>query len=216
MPCPSGPEARELVSWELGQKYFLDTTFGGALVDGRRNVFTTTADLTGIAFLTSPRHLSPLISRLRIAPRAHVDAEWDLDYDFKSSRISSSTALVNYQLGRITFGGADVYLRVPGENLVSNNISSPLHFHQFRILLAYGTPNKRGLSGAGAVGFDADVGFLQYSAVQTSYNWDCCGVSMEYRRFALGAVRNENQYRFSFNLSNVGSFGNMKRQERLY
>ena len=216
VPCPSGPEARELVSWELGQKYFLDTTFGGALVDGRRNVFTTTADLTGIAFLTSPRHLSPLISRLRIAPRAHVDAEWDLDYDFKSSRISSSTALVNYQLGRITFGGADVYLRVPGENLVSNNISSPLHFHQFRILLAYGTPNKRGLSGAGAVGFDADVGFLQYSAVQTSYNWDCCGVSMEYRRFALGAVRNENQYRFSFNLSNVGSFGNMKRQERLY
>ncbi len=66
------------------------------------------------------------------------------------------------------------------------------------------------------MGFDADVGFLQYSAVQTSYNWDCCGVSMEYRRFALGAVRNENQYRFSFNLSNVGSFGNMKRQERLY
>ena len=216
VPCPAVSEARELVSWELGQKYYLDTTFGGALVDGRRNVFTTTADLTGIAFLTSPRHLSPLISRLRIAPRAHVDAEWDLDYDFKSSRISSSTALVNYQLGRITFGGSDVYLRVPGENLVSNNISSPLHFHQFRILLAYGTPNKRGWSGAGAVGFDADVGFLQYSALQTSYNWDCCGVSMEYRRFALGSVRNENQYRFSFNLSNVGSFGNMKRQERLY
>jgi LPS-assembly protein len=139
-----------------------------------------------------------------------------LDYDFKSSRISSSTALVNYQLGKIAFGGADVYLRVPGENLVSNNISSPLHFHQFRILLAYGTPNKRGWSGAGAVGFDADVGFLQYSAVQSSYNWDCCGVSVEYRRFALGSVRNENQYRFSFNLSNVGSFGNMKRQERLY
>jgi LPS-assembly protein len=215
-PCPAGPTAHELVSWELGQKYFLDTTFGGALVDGRRNVFTTTADLTGIAFLTSPRHLSPLVSRLRIAPNAHMDADWELDYDFKSSRISSSTALVNYQLGRITFGGSDVYLRVPGEILVSNSITSPLHFHQFRLMLAYGTPNKRGLSGAGAVGFDADVGFLQYSAVQSSYNWDCCGVSVEYRRFALGTVRNENQYRFSFNLSNVGSFGNMKRQERLY
>ena len=215
-PCPSGPAAHELISWELGQKYFLDPSFGGALVDGRRNMFTTTADLTGIAFLTSPRHLSPLISRLRIAPRPRVDAEWDLDYDFKSSRISSSTAMVNYHIGLISFGGSDVFLRVPGEILVSNNISSPLHFHQYRIMLGYGTPNKRGLSGAGAVGFDADVGFLQYGALQSSYNWDCCGISMEYRRFALGAVRNENQYRFSFSLSNIGSFGNMKRQERLY
>ena len=33
--------ARELVRWELAQKYFLDTSFGGALVNGERNVFTT-------------------------------------------------------------------------------------------------------------------------------------------------------------------------------
>jgi hypothetical protein len=29
-------------------------------------------------------------------------------------------------------------------------------------------------------------------------------------------VRNENQYRFSFTLANVGAFGNLKRLERLY
>jgi LPS-assembly protein len=52
--------------------------------------------------------------------------------------------------------------------------------------------------------------------VQTSYNWDCCGVSLEYRRFALGAVRNENQFRFSFTLANIGSFGNIRKQEQLY
>jgi LPS-assembly protein len=39
---------------------------------------------------------------------------------------------------------------------------------------------------------------------------------MEFRRYALGTVRRENQYRFSFNLANVGAFGNLKRQERLY
>jgi LPS-assembly protein len=39
---------------------------------------------------------------------------------------------------------------------------------------------------------------------------------VEYRRFALGSVRNENQYRFTFTLANIGSIGNLKRQERLY
>ena len=51
-PCQAGPQVREIVTWELAQKYFLDPTFGGALIPGQRNVFTTTVDLTGIAFLT--------------------------------------------------------------------------------------------------------------------------------------------------------------------
>ncbi|MGB8987525.1 MAG: LPS assembly protein LptD, partial [Candidatus Sulfotelmatobacter sp.] len=50
--CQPGPPVRELVTWELAQKYFLDPTFGGALIPGQRNVITTTIDLTGIAFLT--------------------------------------------------------------------------------------------------------------------------------------------------------------------
>src|SRR6202521_68994 len=52
-PCASGP--REILSWEVGQKYFFDPTFGNALVAGQRNVFTTTADFTGIAFLAGAR-----------------------------------------------------------------------------------------------------------------------------------------------------------------
>jgi len=89
-------------------------------------------------------------------------------------------------------------------------------FHQLRVLLGYGQLNKRGFSAASSFGFDANHGSLQYATAQTSYNWDCCGLSLEYRRFALGSVRNENQYRFSFTLANVGAFGNLRRQERLY
>jgi len=89
-------------------------------------------------------------------------------------------------------------------------------FHQFRVLFGYGQLNKRGLSAASSFGFDANHGALQYATMQTSYNWDCCGLSLEYRRFALGSVRNENQYRFAFTLANVGAFGNLRRQERLY
>ena len=51
---------------------------------------------------------------------------------------------------------------------------------------------------------------------QTTYNWDCCGVTLEYRRYAIANLRNENIFRFTFSLANIGSFGNLRRQERLY
>jgi LPS-assembly protein len=212
-PCASGP--REVVSWEVGQKYFFDPTFGHALVPGQRNVFTATADFTGIAFLSDLRRFSPIISRLRIETSPRTNTEWDLDYDLQKGRINASTALVNYHYGPFTIGGGDAFLRV---NDVTNGEPAPgqRDFHQFRILFGYGQPQRRGFSGATSFGFDSNQGFLQYSTVQTTYNWDCCGLSVEYRRFALGLVRNENQFRFAFSLANVGAFGNLKRHERLY
>ncbi len=212
-PCASGP--REILSWEIGQKYFFDPTFGNALVDGQRNVFTTTADFTGTAFLNEERRFAPIISRLRIETSPRTNTEWDLDYDFKAGRINASTALVNYHYGPFTMGGGDAFLRVIDTSAGTTATSASV-FHQFRVLFGYGQLNKRGLSAATSFGFDSNLGSLQYATAQTSYNWDCCGLSLEYRRFALGSVRNENQYRFSFTLANVGAFGNLKRQERLY
>jgi LPS-assembly protein len=212
-PCASGP--REVLSWEVGQKYFFDPTFGHALVAGQRNVFTSTADFTGIAFLAEMRRFSPIISRLRIETSPRTNTEWDLDYDLRTGRIDASTALVNYHYGQFTVGGGDAFLRVNDTSL-GTPVPGARDFHQFRILFGYGQLNKRGFSGASSFGFDANRGFLQYATAQTSYNWDCCGLSLEYRRFALGIVRNENQYRFAFTLANVGAFGNLRRQERLY
>jgi LPS-assembly protein len=225
-PCESGTPVREVVTWELAQKYFVDPTFGGALVAGRSNVFTSTVDLTGTSFLTEPRHLSPLISRLRVQTSARTDIEWDVDYDFVREGVNASTVLANYRVGPFTVGGGDAYLQVPGECARStcmfntttdpNVIFWPQLFNQFRLLVGYGHSGKQGFSAATNVGFDAKLGFLQYAAAQTTYNWDCCGVSMEFRRFALGSVRNENQYRFTFMLSNLGSLGNLRRTERLF
>ena len=212
-PCSSGP--REVLSWEVGQKYFFDPTFGHALVPGQRNIFTTTADFTGIAFLSDSRRFAPIISRLRIETSPHTNTEWDLDYDLKKGRVNASTALVNYHYGPFTMGGGDAFLRVSDISL-GTPVPGARDFHQFRVLFGYSQLDKRGFSGATSFGFDANQGFLQYSTVQTTYNWDCCGLSVEYRRFALGLVRNENQFRFAFSLANVGSFGNLKRQERLY
>ncbi|MGH9649116.1 MAG: LPS-assembly protein LptD, partial [Terriglobales bacterium] len=213
--CGPG-DAREIVTWELAQKYFFLDDFGGAVVNGRRNVLTTTASFAGIAFLTEPRRLSPLISRLRVRAGAGLDAEWHFDYDFKQGRVNSSTTLLSYRFGEYFLGGSHAYLQAPGEIFVSNPIPGPVKFNQVRILAGYGHPNKRGISTAANIGFDYNLNFLQYSAFQGTYNWDCCGISMEYRRFALGAVRNENQFRFAFTLANIGSFGNLRRRERIY
>jgi LPS-assembly protein len=213
--CTSGP--REILSWEIGQKYFFDPTFGNALLIGQRNVFTTTADFTGVAFLNSERNFAPIISRLRIETSPRTNTEWDLDYDVKTGQLNSSLALVNYHYGQFTIGGGDAFLRVIDTAAgTAPSLASANEYHQFRVLLGYGELNKRGLSAATSFGFDANLGSLQYASVQTSYTWDCCGFSIEYRRFALGSVRNENEYRYSFTLANVGAFGNLRRQERLY
>jgi LPS-assembly protein len=229
-PCSPGPAVREVVTWEVAQKYFLDPTFGGALATGQRNVFATTEDLTGIAFITQPRHLSPLVSRLRVATGTHTDTEWDADYDFQLGRINSSTLLLNYNVGPFTLGAGDAFLQIPqtitsppslsegtcGPGTGTNTSEITCKFNQFRVALGYGGVARRGFSLAGGFGFDAETRQLQFATAQTTYNWDCCGMTVEYRRYAIANVRNENLFRFTFSLANIGSFGNLKRQERLY
>jgi LPS-assembly protein len=227
---PAG--ADEFVSWEVKMKYFADPTFGGAVVNGTRNVLTTTASFTGIAFVTDPRRFSPVVSRLRVRTSANSDLEWQLDYDSKKGRINSSTLYTGFHFGDFFVGASHAYLQVPGE-VVTDPITGavlptciphvfnqpacvPPLFDQVRAQLGYGSPTKRGWSAAANIGFDREFNLLQYGAAQTAYNWDCCGLSFEYRRFSLGSVRNENQYRFAFTLANIGSFGNLKRQERLF
>jgi LPS-assembly protein len=205
--------ARELASWEIKQKYFFDPYFGGALLPLLRNVFTTTDDFTGIAFLTSARRFTPIVSRILVHPSDRTELGWQLDYDTVASRVNASTVYANYRMGDFFLGGTHTYFRTPGE---VSSPPGPDRFNQFRVTLGYGNLNKRGINAAVNIGFDANLNFLQYSAFQSSYNWDCCGFSFEYRRYALGSVRNENQYRFSFTLANVGAFGNLKRQERIY
>ncbi|HYH00936.1 MAG TPA: LPS assembly protein LptD [Terriglobales bacterium] len=220
LPGCETPAAREAVSWEIAQKYFFDPNFGGALVPGRRNVFTTTADFTGIAFLTEPRRFSPIISRLRVTTGSKADADWQIDYDIQKGRISSSTELVSYRfLNQFSFGAGHAFLQTPGEVITSNpTLTAPSKFNQFRLQLNYGSPNRRGMNLGGLVGFDAHEGFVQYSAVQTTYNWDCCGFTFEFRRFyfPFGSIRDERQYRFALTLANIGTFGTLRKQERLF
>ena len=162
-----GASAREVASWELAQQYFLDPTFGGAVVAGRRNVFTSTEELTGIAFLTGPRKWSPIVSRLRVrAPL--VDVEWQLDYDTVLGRLNASTAMATYHFPHaFSLSGGDSFLQTPGEIITATSATStttllgPSTFNQFRLQGTYGTPSKRGLTFSALIGYDANLSSLQ-------------------------------------------------------
>jgi LPS-assembly protein len=233
---PAG--ANEFITWEVKQKYFIDPDFGGAVLTGRSNVLTTTVDLTGIAFLTEPRRFSPIVSRLRFRtdggnPVWDLDTGWELDYDTKKGRINSSTLYTTYHWRNYFLGASQAFFQNTGQIVLTpvthvpvppcfpGHLSSvpcvPQDFNQVRGLLGYGSPTKRGVSLAGSLGYDFFFNLRQFAAAQAAYNWDCCGLSFEYRRFFLPSVgRDENQYRFAFTLANIATFGNMKRQERLF
>ncbi len=221
-PPPLTCSSRELIEWRVTQKYFFDPTFGNAVVLRRRNIFETTLDFSGIAFLTEPRNISPVISRLRLRPSDSFDLEWDFDVDTGARKFTSNNVLVDFHEGNVFSGFSYARLNAPGRFYTqpfgsTTGVSSPVSdFNQIRVLLGYGSPTKRGLGIAANVGLDLRLTTVQYGALQTSWNWDCCGVSVEYRKYELGSVRNENAYRFNITLANIGTAGNLRRAERLF
>jgi len=207
--------AKEVLTWELAQKYFFDSTFGGAVVNGARNVFDTSAELTGIAFIYGPRHFSPVISRLRFQHNA-TDVQWDLDYDPVLHQINSSMVILGHRWDKWYTYAGQTYLNIPQSTVAGGQPIPANTFNQFRFLLGYGNISRKGLNVAGNVNYDYQMKILQYGAAQTTYNWDCCGLTFEYQRWFLGSVRNENYFRFALSLANFGTFGNIRRQDRLY
>jgi LPS-assembly protein len=218
---------REFISWRLTQKHFFDQNFGGAVINGRRNIFDTTLNLSGIAFLTEPRAISPLISRFRVRASEKVDVEWDFDLDTGAKKFTANNVLVDVHERNIFSGLSYARLNAPGRSYsegittviggqVVEGTTATSDFSQLRILLGYGAPSRRGFSAAANAGLDLKLGTVQYGATQVAYNWDCCGLSFEYRKYELGSVRNENAYRFNFTLVNIGTAGNLRRAERLF
>lgn len=226
-PCnqPVVPAQQEWFSWRLTQRYFFDPTFGNAVINARRNIFDTTLSLSGVAFLTEPRDISPLISRMRFRTSGHTDVEWDFDYDTGAKKYTSSNIFLDARKGQLFGGISFASLNAPGRfytetiDTTNNNQQALVpvsNFKQMRVLGGFGDPNRPGLAVAANAGIDINLDQIQYAAIQTSYNWNCCGLTVEYRKYELGAVRNENAYRFNFTLANIGGAGNLRRAERLF
>ena len=203
----TGNEVKEVFSWELSQARYFDPTFGGAVVAGQRNVLLSQIELTPFTFLDGPRTDSPIVSALRFSPRWNISFEWRADYDPLRHEVVASMASADWRKGSyfISVGHNESH---SAEYLLSSE-------NQIRAAAGVGNQTRRGWNAAVVAVYDYKVGSLIYAIGQATYNTDCCGFSVQLARSHWGAF-DETQYRFAFAVANLGSFGTLKRQERLF
>jgi LPS-assembly protein len=202
-----GGAVSEVLSWELWQRRYFDPTFGGAVVEGRRNVVRSAVEMTAYNFVDGSRRVSPVVSVLRATPRPGFGLEWRTDYDTLRGGIVNSGFTADMRLSR--------YFISAGHNHVRSSRLLTPPANQFRGLIGFGQENRRGWNAGFSAVYDYRVKSLQYVLSQVTYNTDCCGLSVQYRRFSFGA-RDEHQFRLAFAVANIGSFGTLKKQERLF
>jgi len=213
------PQARTLVSWRLSQKYYFDPTFGGALRPGSRFVFGPTISLSGFAFAQG-RRLSPVVSVLKFAPSANYDTELRADLNPSGGGVLNAGITSHVRRGPVGLALTDFFIN---RTAVFNapiappgSLSKLPSFHLLRTVATYGDVNRKGFSGAFGLDYNFALKRAHQVVSQVSYNFGCFGLDFEYRRFALGPLRRENQFRVALSLANVGTFGNLKPRERLY
>jgi LPS-assembly protein len=202
-----GDAVNEVFTWEIFQKFYFDPTFGGAVLAGQRNIVLSEIDLTGFAFLSGGRSYSPLVSLLRFSPKPGVNVQWQADYDPTRQKIVNSTFSTDYRVKK--------YFLSAGHNLIRPDSAIAPSANQIRGTFGFGDPNRKGWNGAFTTVYDYRQGIQQFAIAQVTYNTDCCGVSFEVRRFDFGA-RDDTQYRVAFSIANIGTFGNLKKQERIF
>jgi LPS-assembly protein len=211
--------AEELVRWRLVQKYFFDPTFGGALINGQRNVFQTLDDITPFAFTDSPRRFSPIVSDLVIEPGKHFDTEFILNFDPKRNQLTAIGTLLKlkpYKQSFLTLAHfSTTNLPTPPDENPPNFVFQP-RSNQVRALVGYGDLTRIGFNATAGLSYDFTQQAFQNQILEASYNGSCCGFGFEYRRFSFGTIRNENQYLVVFRIANVGSAGTLRKAEKIF
>jgi LPS-assembly protein len=202
-----GDDVNEVLTWQLFQRRYFDPTFGGALVPGVRNVFQSTIDLTPYPFVDQSRTTSPVVSLLRTSPRPGLGFQWQADFDPNHGGMTDSGFDADVRVGK--------YFLSAGHNLVRGNPLLRPNADQIRGQIGWGNENRRGWNFGFTAVYDYRVGQMQFATTQINYNTDCCGFTVQFRRFSFGA-RNENQFQVAFSVANLGSFGSLKKQERMF
>jgi LPS-assembly protein len=203
-----GNDIQEIFTWELSQARYFDPTFGGALIPGQRNVFLAAQEVTPYAFLLYPRVESPVDSSLRTTPIPGVTFEWRADYDPLYKRLTNSTVALDLRWKKYYFVSL-------GDNLVHTNPILSQPEDQIHARVGYGEITHRGINFGVDTIYDIRNHALDYLTVQATYNTDCCGLSVQYRVSDIAGIV-FTQYRLSFSVANLGSFGTLRKQDRIF
>lgn len=216
-------QPQELISWSIAEKHYFDPTFGGAIVNGQRNVFQALDSISPFAFAFGPRNWSPIMSDFKITPGGPYDLEQILQYDPQNQRLVTIGTLIKAKPYR-EFFTTIAFFRLDDNPTLSDIASVPSQqtpfqqplSNQIRALVGYGSENRKGFNFTGGVGYDFTNKILQNQIVQASYNGGCCGLALEYRRINIAQVRTENQFRVAFIIANIGNFGNLRHKEKIF
>ena len=121
--------------------------------------------------------------------------------------------VVNNALGAdARYGIYSVYV---GHNTVRGvRLLSPSS-NQFDGRFTVGNDNRRGWNAVFRANYDFRAGIMRYATTQVTYNTDCCGFNVQYQRISAGP-RNDNVFRIAFSVANLGSFGNLKKQDKAF
>jgi LPS-assembly protein len=199
----------DFLTWRLVQKHYFDPTFGGALAPDQRNVFEALDSITPFAFAATPRNWSPIVSDITLTPGGKYDAESIIEYDPQLDKVTTIGTLVKVK------PFSEFYATVADFRLQGNPIVQPPS-HQIRGIVGYGDLVRKGFNVSAGVSYDILTDTVLNQFVQVTYNGGCCGLSVEYGRFNLATVRSENQFRVGLILANIGTFGNLRRQEKIF
>ncbi|HYL61380.1 MAG TPA: LPS assembly protein LptD [Candidatus Methylomirabilis sp.] len=217
-------QPQELLTWSVFQKHYFDPTFGGAIVNGQRNVFEALDSISPFAFAFGPRNWSPIVSDFKITPGGLYDVEQILQYDPQIQRLVTIGTLLKVK-PYSEFFATIAHFRLNDNPVAADlRVNPPPGFvpfqqplsNQVRALLGYGDLTRKGLNFITGISYDFTNQTLQNQLVQVSYNGSCCGLALEYRRINLGQVRTENRFSATFIVANIGSFGNLRRRDKIF
>ena len=199
----------DFLSWRLVQYHYFDPTFGGAIVDGQRNVFQALDSITPFAFAATPRNWSPIVSDVKLTPGGKYDAESIIEYDPQLQKVTTIGTLLKVK------PYSEFFATIADFRLQGDPVVQPPS-HQIRGIIGYGDLVRKGFNLSAGISYDILTNTLLNQFVEASYNGGCCGLSVEYGRFNLATVRSENQFRVGLILANIGTFGNLRRQEKIF
>lgn len=200
----------DFLSWRVLQKHYFDPTFGGALVPGQRNVFEALDSVTAFAFASTPRNWSPIVSDLKLTPGGPWDAEQILEYDPQLQKVTTIGTLLKLKPYREFYLTA-AHFRLQGDPLVEPASN------QIRTILGYGNLTRQGFNASAGLSYNLETSTLQSQFVLVNFNGGCCGLAVEYRHINLvGSIRTENQFRVALVIANIGTFGNLRRLDKIF
>ena len=209
----------EVFTVTVREKYFVDKTFGGALIPGRRNEIEPITALSFYTFGGVPRRFSPINIDATYRPQRTFFINARMDYGVQGGGIRDLSSTVGFDSSLVKFFQTFYYTRavtlIPSlaqyADPKTGKEVGTLRGSQWSPSIFVGD-RGHGFYGGASFFFDFENRKVTHGSPMISslftlgYAYDCCALAVQYSTFNVG-VRHENRFTFSFRLNGIGTFG---------